>query len=119
MAIRCPYCSREYDATLFEFNRQIRCVCGKRIALRHEEIFNRYPTHLLNEEKRLSEIKIMADRISFLIVSTDYPDIDIMIEKQKLRERISILFPDKLHLYDLIYEARFNRLSEQFRNNNI
>ena len=41
--------------------------------------------------------------------------IDIEIEKQKLRERISELFPDSTDLYDLIYEPRFRRLKEQFR----
>jgi hypothetical protein len=27
------------------------------------------------------------------------------------------LFPDKISLYDLIYESRFRRLREQFRQN--
>ena len=57
----------------------------------------------------------MADRIASLIVGSDYPMIDIVIEKQKLRERIAELFPDKIDLYDLIYEPRFRRLAEQFR----
>jgi len=39
----------------------------------------------------------------------------IEVQKQKLRERISDLFPEKEHLYDLIYEPRFRRLMEQFR----
>ncbi len=42
--------------------------------------------------------------------------IDIEREKQKLKERISELFPDKVDLYDLIYEPRFRRLKDQFRN---
>ena len=67
------------------------------------------------EERKLREVRALADRISFLIVASDYQMIDIEIEKQKLRERISELFPDKIHLYDLIYEARFRRLKEQFR----
>ncbi len=57
----------------------------------------------------------IADRISSLIVGSDYPMIDIEIEKQKFREKISELFPDKIDLYDLIYEPRFRRLKEQFR----
>jgi hypothetical protein len=67
------------------------------------------------EDRKVREIKTMADRISSLIVSSDYPMIDIEIEKQKLRERISELFPDKIDLYDLIYEPRFRRLKDQFR----
>jgi hypothetical protein len=68
-----------------------------------------------SEDRKVTEIRKMADRISSLIVSTDYPMIDIEIEKQKLQHRISELFPDKTELYDLIYEPRFNRLKEQFR----
>ena len=37
MAIRCSYCSRDYDATLFEFNRSITCICGRTVTFRHEE----------------------------------------------------------------------------------
>jgi len=67
------------------------------------------------EDRKVREIKTMADRIYSLIVASDYPLIDIEIEKQKLREKISELFPDKIDLYDLIYEPRFRRLTEQFR----
>jgi len=52
----------------------------------------------------------MADRIAFLFVGSDYPMIDIEIEKQKFRQRISELFPDRIYLYELIYEPRFRRL---------
>jgi hypothetical protein len=69
----------------------------------------------LQEEKKISEIRNLADKISFLIISTDYPKIDIEIEKERLKERIKELFPDKTYLYDLIYEPRFRRLEEQFR----
>jgi DNA-directed RNA polymerase subunit RPC12/RpoP len=39
MSFRCPKCRREYDVTLFEFNREIICPCGERLSLRkgHEE----------------------------------------------------------------------------------
>ncbi len=32
MAIVCPRCGREYDATLFEFDRVVACDCGERIS---------------------------------------------------------------------------------------
>ena len=67
------------------------------------------------EETRIIEIKRIADKIAYLIVSTDYPGIDIEIEKIKLKERIEKLFPDKIHLFDLIYAPRFRRLEKQFR----
>lgn len=31
MAITCPQCAREYDATLFQFGRTIHCTCGVRV----------------------------------------------------------------------------------------
>jgi hypothetical protein len=123
MAIRCPCCKKEYDVTLFEFEKTINCDCGNVISLQHKEIFRALlnarkdvNTTRFREEEKILEIKISADKIAFLIVSTDYPKIDIEIEKEKFRERINELFPDKAHLYELIYEPRFRRLEEQFRN---
>ena len=67
------------------------------------------------ESKRMERLKRMADRISFLIVSTDYPEVDILIEEEKLREECKTLFPDRMDLFEIIYIARFKRLKEQFR----
>ncbi len=118
MAIRCPYCKKEYDVTLFEFEKTINCDCGNVISLQHKEIFKELLNAHRDEEEKILEIKRSADKIAFLIVSTDYPEIDIEIEKEKFRERINELFPDKAHLYGLIYEPRFRRLEEQFRREN-
>ena len=54
------------------------------------------------EDRKIREIRAMADRIASLIVGSDYPMINIEIEKQKLKDRITELFPDKNDLYDLI-----------------
>jgi len=62
MSIRCPNCKREYDVTLFEFDRDIACKCGNRVGLKHEEVF-RHPDEICRryelkvEEDNLSEIK--------------------------------------------------------------
>ncbi len=61
------------------------------------------------------ELQRMADRVCFLIVSTDYPEIDIEIEKGVVRDRCRELFPNRMHLYEMVYESRFRRLWEQFR----
>ena len=115
MAVRCTYCGRGYDVTLFEFDRSINCVCGKTVTFKHEQMKDEALFARRYEDRKVREIMIMADRISSLIVASDYQMIDIEIEKQKLRERISELFPDKIYLYDLIYEPRFRRLKDQFR----
>ena len=65
--------------------------------------------------ERMDELKRAADRISFLIVASDYPMIDITIERSKLRAMADDLFPGRDALFDMIYEARFDRLIEQFR----
>lgn len=106
--------------TLFEFGRDIVCECGNRLGLNHEEILNRLEGlcreyDLKLEEKNLLEIKRAQDKIAFLIINTDYQKVDIEIEKAKFKDLIKRLFPEKAHLYDLIYEPRFNRLWEQFR----
>jgi hypothetical protein len=96
MAIRCLYCGRGYDVTLFEFDRSITCVCGKTVTFKHEQMTDEALLARRSEDRKVREIMTMADRISSLIVASDYPMIDIEIEKQKLRERISELFPDKM-----------------------
>jgi hypothetical protein len=55
------------------------------------------------------------DRLRFLIVATDTPWQEINIERLYLRTEAARLFPDKLAMYDMIYESRFQRLWNQFR----
>ncbi len=105
MTIRSQFCGEEYDVTLFEYGNTINCECGHVVKAELREI----------EEEKIRELKRLADRIAFLITCTDYPEIDIEIEKEKFKERLLRLFPDKTHLYELIYEPRFMRLKEQFR----
>jgi hypothetical protein len=67
------------------------------------------------ENEKLAAFQRKADKIAFLIVASDYERIDVEIEKSELREECARQFPDKLDLYDMIYESRFQRLWEQFR----
>jgi hypothetical protein len=67
------------------------------------------------ENEKLAAFQRKADRIAFLIVASDYERIDVEIEKAELRQECARLFPGKLELYDMIYESRFQRLWEQFR----
>ncbi len=63
----------------------------------------------------MREFQRMADRVCMLIVASDYPQIDIEIEKAKVRNRCEELYPDRMDLYEMIYESRFDRLWYQFR----
>jgi len=117
MAIRCPHCGQEYDVALFQFDRNIRCSCGKELNLSLIETvqdFERYLESVEEREKAL-EIQQAASRICQMILDDSCPEVDIEIAKSKLRERVATLFPDKISVYEMIYEARFKRLWEQFR----
>lgn len=113
MAVRCRECDREYDVTLFEFEGRLICECGEEVSFSHEE--QSVPEGGREEDEKIRELQGLADRISFLITGSDYPRIDIEIEKDKFRERVEAFFPDRAYLYYLIYEPRFRRLEEQFR----
>ena len=69
----------------------------------------------MEEREKAQEIQEGASRICQMILDESCPAIDIEIAKSKLREHAAELFPDKMPLYEMIYEARFRRLWEQFR----
>ena len=64
--------------------------------------------------EKMAALSRAADRISALILSGALPEVDIAIERSKLRELAEELFPGRMDLYDMIYESRFDRLLEQF-----
>ncbi len=68
-----------------------------------------------DEDRAAIELRRAAERICALILIEDYPKIDIEIEKANLKRRVRELFPDKVALYEMIYESRFRRLWEQWR----
>ena len=69
-----------------------------------------------NPREGMRELQRMSHHICALILSSDYPEIDILLERQQMRARAEELFPDRMDLYDMIYESRYDRLLEQFRN---
>lgn len=70
---------------------------------------------MTSDEQAAREVRRAAERICALILTDDYPKIDIEIEKANLKRRVRELFPDKIELYEMIYESRFRRLWEQWR----
>lgn len=73
------------------------------------------PEDLMSEREAARRLSRMADRVCLLILMEDYPRIDIEIEKEQVREECERLFPDRLDLYEMVYESRFRRLWSQFR----
>jgi hypothetical protein len=56
-----------------------------------------------------------ANRICEHILDAGYPLVDVQIEREALREECARLFPERLWLFDLVYESRFERLIQQWR----
>ncbi|MBM4142094.1 MAG: hypothetical protein FJ225_00655 [Lentisphaerae bacterium] len=67
------------------------------------------------EARCLRAFQREADDIRRLIVNTDLPWIDIEIRIEKLRREAERLFPRKRDLFTMVYESRFQRLREQWR----
>jgi hypothetical protein len=53
-----------------------------------------------------------VNRLCFLIVASECSDREIDIER---RVQVATLFPEKMPLYDVVYESRFRRLRQHFR----
>lgn len=70
----------------------------------------------LDEQDHVDEIRWQADKIACLILQSGSTVYDIESEKTRLKDLIRMHFPDKMHLYEMLYESRFQRLWEQFRN---
>lgn len=56
-----------------------------------------------------------ADRVSVLVLKSDYPDVDVICAVENLRVRAYNLFPDSADLFEMIYVSRFRRLWNQWR----
>lgn len=70
---------------------------------------------MLPDEAAYSWFQQHVDRLCFLIVATACSDSEIDIERLHLRTQAMQLFPEKMQLYDWLYESRFRRLRQQFR----
>ena len=120
MAYICKSCGKQYDVTLFQFGKSIICDCGELVNVSEPitiRLIKKTKNSLIKEEEaKYRELQRDVDRVCSLILITDYPDIDIRIEIEKVKKRFIEVYPDKLYLYELIYESRFKRLFRQFRN---
>ncbi len=117
MPIHCPQCGKEYDVIEFEGEKPIQCRCGHRLDISLLETADDITRYCQNEEerKKAQEIQKDAAGICRMILFEKADAIDIEIAKSRLEEKVRELFPDKVDLYRMIYEARFIRLWEQFR----
>lgn len=116
MAVFCPRCERQYPGTLFTDGATLLCACGAtlRPPARDSRGRARTPNDHRKDQRMLGE---HADRVCRMILSLDFPDVDVEIERGRVRALAETLFPDRMELYEMIYESRFDRLWQQFRAN--
>ncbi len=116
MPIHCPKCGKEHDVVYFEGGRR-KCACGQWLDVSLLETFEDFTRYFESEEekKRAEAIQKDAGVICGMILSEECPAVDIEIAIQNLEEKVRKLFPDKMDVYRMIYEARFKRLWDQFR----
>ena len=117
MAIKCPKCSKIHDVTEFEGARRVKCRCGLKLDLSLMTTVDDFLRYFESEEerKKANEIQQDADLVCRMILENEFSESDIDTAKKNLREKVLKLFPDKIQTYEMIYEARFKRLWDQFR----
>ena len=65
--------------------------------------------------RKMARLGRLADRVSVLVLREDYPEIDVVLAVESLRERALEMFPGTANLFEMIYASRFRRLWRQFR----
>lgn len=63
----------------------------------------------------MARLARLADRVSVLVLREDYPEIDVTIAVENLRETAAGMFPGTESLFEMIYVSRFRRLWKQWR----
>ncbi len=66
------------------------------------------------EDDRVDELKLLVDGLCQKIMGQHTQRSDLEQQMSEIRLAASLLCPDRLDLFDLIYESRFERLLEQF-----
>ncbi len=117
MPIRCPKCGKEHDVLELEARMEARCGCGEKLDLSLLETPEDFLRFFENEEDREKALEIQeaAQWICQMILDDHTEKVDIEIAKEELRKKVQRLFPGKMETYEMIYEARFRRLWDQFR----
>ncbi len=118
MPVRCPNCGKQHDVTEFESDRKIKCTCGRELDIFQLETVEDFLRFFESESERVKALEIQrdAEELCRMILDERCEDVDIDIAEEKLREKVKTMFPEKMETYQMIYEARFRRLREQFRN---
>ena len=114
MSVICPNCGSEYDIALFQFGHTVRCECGHLVdAARPRRTTVAGERAEARARGDIGDLRRRADRITSMILHSDVPSVDIEIARNELREYVRQSFPDRVDLFEMVYEARWRRLAEQ------
>ena len=107
----------KHDVVHFEGGKRVKCRCGLKLDISLMQTVDDFLRFFQSEEerKKAKEIQQDAQSICQMILDDECSSVDIEIAKDKLKEKVLQLFPDKMETYRMIYEARFKRLWDQFR----
>lgn len=64
-------------------------------------------------DRALDDLGRRADAITSRILYSDEPEVDLAIAIQNLKDEVERRWPDRLWLFEIVYEARWQRLREQ------
>jgi len=67
------------------------------------------------KRESMARLSRLADRVAVLVLRDDYPEIDVVIAFENLRETAEAMFPGTGELFEMIYSSRMRRLWKQFR----
>ena len=117
MAVLCPKCGLKHDVAAFTRQEPIACRCGFPLNISMLQTFDDFVRYFEgeDEQKKANAVQKDAQQVCKMILDETCPKIDVEIAVNNLREKVKKLFPDKIETYQMIYEARFKRLWEQFR----
>lgn len=70
---------------------------------------------MFKTDREYSEFQRRTDKLCSMIVSNEFPADEVERERLNLRLEAFQVLADRIELYDMVYESRFTRLWEQFR----
>ena len=109
MAVTCPRCGSQLDVTLFAFERRVRCDCGALV----DAHAPRTPGPRRRESPEAAELRRRGDALTWTLLYSDLPRVDVDIEIAGLRDWVARNLPDRLELFEMIWAARWDRLRAQ------
>jgi len=109
VAITCPRCGAQLDITLFAFERRVRCTCGQDVDARQPRV----PGPRRGGSPEAAELRRRGDALTWTILYSDLPRIDVDIAIAGLRDWVRRHLPDRLELFEMVWAARWERLRDQ------